>query len=1378
MIMQEITTQPYNLDFMDPGGVSFENSYNSFSLNAMKKKTLTKLSVALIMALGALQANAYQHNGFDTQVDGLIDDDRIKLVGADYINNGPKEFADQLKEMYGDHEWTSGYDANTEGNVVFNLSQATLDKSEFSKAYIYGAGLVYGSISDASSGTSNNNAKVKGNVELNIRDIGSQFAPHKLDGSVWGGGGVGTFTGDATVDGNVTINVSNVYATELEINGGGRADGGDPEFENAPPATASVTGSVTINVENSDFAKGGAIYAGGDSSGENTFANVGSVLVKADNLTFNNSAYDQELSIIMGGGIAMDQGTSEVSGNVVLDIKNSNPLYVMGGGSTQNDADDEELEGEPRYNGLSAAVKGNVQITLTNSTVQTVIASGNTSGAIFEDGSTPVAGYGDASVAGDVTITLAGNSSVGKVYLAGSGEGSNVKGDSTLVIENSSVTVSEVHGDAFDSQVEGTAKVAFGSEYQGTFAGKLIDIEELEARDGADVTLALNDDNVGGALTVSGAGLFNSDVTLSSGTVTLNGNLNASSLNLSGDSQLVINTGALTTTTDQIFTISLGEDGTATEAGELNGNGQHVTFTGGSIAFNDEFYNSFYANSAAGLIGDDTRLVFNGTLVDVEGDLDIDDVVDDGNTIHSNVDVSIGNKSETVQDGTSTISKDFGASSIKVADGIDKVAIDKDSSITLVGGDEKELISFEGEGEKAITVDGSLQLGDAASNNTSGKLSTAVTVSGDMSVAGGTYEVADVTMTEGSTFNVKDNGQANVDKMTLSGNSTIASDAGHTSVADMTITNGNHTVTGSVEVANLTGKDDSVMNVGTLGDEDTESRKGSLVIGADSKLNGMGIFLDPAWQDGMTITDASSLVFKKATIDAKIVAGENSYVVFGDSATNDFLSVFGNQVTWGGENGVLAAAYISQAITVSAADQGALVVDGSLKAYQAPAAGSVVFGKNSVLVADVSSLTSGEALITADTFNVDSASQAIIVGSMKNGETYRLTDDTTGNIWTDDQIKSGNALWGITGNGDGSFTVNLEDAGMIFGDLMQGSELANAGMVANGEANDYVNALLTDVSGNASLASIAQRFDAAMNVGGALSIFTNAYDRARDFRQIVRSESSMDQEPRLWAHVMGGKTKLDGISSGAQDINTETDHYGIAIGAEGKINNFSLGVALAAGSGDTDNDDVDAKDEFDYYGISVYGRTTVGFVDILGDVSATLLKSDMKMKGIADIDTDTDTTVYSAGIQAQKTLNLGWAELTPFVGMDIYHVRSDGYSAGHGVRVEDSNATAIEFPIGAKIAKSFETAGGMNIKPTFELAVVPTAADRDIDSKVKFAGASSNYNFTFADDIQVRSQLGVEAATDKFRFGLNAGYNWGNEERSDVAIEARMKYLF
>ena len=43
--------------------------------------------------------------------------------------------------------------------------------------------------------------------------------------------------------------------------------------------------------------------------------------------------------------------------------------------------------------------------------------------------------------------------------------------------------------------------------------------------------------------------------------------------------------------------------------------------------------------------------------------------------------------------------------------------------------------------------------------------------------------------------------------------------------------------------------------------------------------------------------------------------------------------------------------------------------------------------------------------------------------------------------------------------------------------------------------------------------------------------------------------------------------------------------------------------------------------------------------------------------------------------------------------MDIYHVRSDGYDNGHGAHVDDSDATAVEFPIGATIAKAFDANG-------------------------------------------------------------------------------------
>ncbi|MBM6929446.1 hypothetical protein, partial [Parasutterella secunda] len=102
--------------------------------------------------------------------------------------------------------------------------------------------------------------------------------------------------------------------------------------------------------------------------------------------------------------------------------------------------------------------------------------------------------------------------------------------------------------------------------------------------------------------------------------------------------------------------------------------------------------------------GSNTTLVFNGTPVDVEGDMDLDDVVDSDNTIHSNVDVAIGNESESVDNGVATIDKSFGVSSINVAEGVNEVAISQSNTVTLVGGDDKELIAFAGEGDKSVTV--------------------------------------------------------------------------------------------------------------------------------------------------------------------------------------------------------------------------------------------------------------------------------------------------------------------------------------------------------------------------------------------------------------------------------------------------------------------------------------------------------------------------------------------------------------------------------------------------------------------------------------------------------------------------------------------------
>ena len=339
---------------------------------------------------------------------------------------------------------------------------------------------------------------------------------------------------------------------------------------------------------------------------------------------------------------------------------------------------------------------------------------------------------------------------------------------------------------------------------------------------------------------------------------------------------------------------------------------------------------------------------------------------------------------------------------------------------------------------------------------------------------------------------------------------------------------------------------------------------------------------------------------------------------------------------------------------------------------------------------------------------------------------------------------------------------------------MQGSNLANAGMENN---NEYVNQLLTDVSGSLSNAQIAQRFDAAMNPAGSLATFTTAYDRASELRQVVREQTNTSLDNHLWAHVTGGKTKLKGISTGGQSPHTDTEVYGLVIGGDAKVGNGVVGAALTAGTGKTENDAVAGKDDFNYYGVSVYGKTTVGSVDLLGDISATWLKSDLTVGNGAAVDTDVTTSVFSAGITAQKTFALG-VDVTPFVGLDLYHVRGGSYSNGHGAAIEAASATAVEIPLGTKISKAFATQNGMTVAPEFSFAVVPTLGSKDIDSKVRLSGAESTYNFTYTDDVKLRSRLGVKAEKDNFTFGLNAGYEWGNEERSAASLQANAKYRF
>ena len=1415
------------------------------------------ISIATMAALGMFASTSgaaslqYDGLGIKTEYPHYAEKHSHIMVGGNFSSYGPYQDNQPIytSDRYGDHSVGFNQDIYkycTYGDVKLNYTQKTFDdaiKQNVAKPrgfHIYAGGLVFGSVgasNDPRPDVGGNRTNVYGSTYTSIHNVGSEDNFFKFD--LYGGGGIHSNLGEAIVEGDVNIDIQTVYSKDGYIIGGGQINGYnlDP-LRPASNANADALGNVNISIKHSRLS---CINGGSDITGDgkttNIHANVGG--------NVNIDLFDSQLigedkdsfGALIGGSSAVQLAIANVGKNVNITTKKSTMDILIGGGNTADELYGDEGDGYISQAGKEAVVKGDVDITLVGSSVKhTLVAGGFTDVDFYHNQEyNPKDGrYGDASVYGNTTVTLLGDSKVKNVYMAGYGKGADVKGHAKLIIADERVTVlddgvlygqGQIKNGKYTSTAQ-TSSLIFGTDkkgFEGKFEGKFQDFDFLVATKKSEVELDVLDDSMhgrvnadgkGSLLTIKGAGEFEvKKIDLSNqNNLVILGDLetNVLSLNnatitvakggefevddfssITNGGKVIVQKGAtLATLSDSFFTKNSATSRNQDNSWGLKNNG--IDFLeGSSLTLNDQNYKLSDADNAHNAFGSQTNkptLNFTGILVGKNGQTLTEVTLDQLNHgVHESVDIK-ADANATIDD------KAIGGKTLKVNG--NSVNVANNGKLTLVGTTDnstnapnanKELITFEGQAtDKTVNASGEgagLVLG-SSTQASAGKISAKVTISdsANLTTQNGDFALNDVTLSEKGQINVG-NGNLNIEKLTVKGDATIANtETGTTTVKEFSVAgNGTTTITGEITTDKLQVLDRA--NGGATINVGRDEARGDLTIKDDSSIAGLTFFLDPTWVEGKEVTDASRLVLPKSDLDANVIVGHNSYVVLGSDSDDAFLQLFKDRVlTWGNDakkGQVLAAAYIAKPLTVTS---GSLIVDASKTGKTQPTAGangSVTFGANSVMVGDISGLTSENVLISATSFKVDKTSKAVIIGDLKKDQVYKLTNAQNVDFWnTKDTLISGNQLWELTINKDGTFSTKLNDAYKVFGNAMQGHDIANAGIQSTVEAErKYTNALLTDATASLSKAAIAARFDAAMNVAGAAATFTTAYDRAAEFRDAVRGEAIAGEGNRLWAQVTGGKTKLKGISTGAQGLHVDTDAYGLVIGGDTVLNGYTVGAAFTAGKGDSENKAVGVKDDFDFYGLSVYGKTAVGGVDLVADASMTFLKSDLTMGGVADVNTDTDTTVYSMGVQAQKRFNLG-VDVTPYVGLDLYHLRADGYSNGHGAQVDDANATALEIPVGATVSKAFDTASGFKLKPVFHFAIVPTVGDRDIDSKVRFAGAQSTYNFTFADDVKVRTGLGLAAEKDNFRFGFNADYDWGNEERAATKLMLNAQYLF
>jgi uncharacterized protein YhjY with autotransporter beta-barrel domain len=240
---------------------------------------------------------------------------------------------------------------------------------------------------------------------------------------------------------------------------------------------------------------------------------------------------------------------------------------------------------------------------------------------------------------------------------------------------------------------------------------------------------------------------------------------------------------------------------------------------------------------------------------------------------------------------------------------------------------------------------------------------------------------------------------------------------------------------------------------------------------------------------------------------------------------------------------------------------------------------------------------------------------------------------------------------------------------------------------------------------------------------------------------------------RLWTTGFGGKSSLDGsIAAGRADMKSTTG--GVGVGLDYQIDQSTL-IGIAGGytysSFSVDQFSTDGAvhgGNGGLYAMKLYGPLYVaGLVDYAHFSNETNRNIDWVVDETASGDFGSD--VYGARTEAGWRYSIGRHNLTPFAGLDMVSVRTDGYvedSAGIlGLTFESSRATSLTSAVGAQYDTWVPLENGQVLRPFARVAWVHEFfPDLGVDSLLTVSPAA-----TFAGQ-------GIFAAKDVAR--VNTGF--------------------
>ena len=285
---------------------------------------------------------------------------------------------------------------------------------------------------------------------------------------------------------------------------------------------------------------------------------------------------------------------------------------------------------------------------------------------------------------------------------------------------------------------------------------------------------------------------------------------------------------------------------------------------------------------------------------------------------------------------------------------------------------------------------------------------------------------------------------------------------------------------------------------------------------------------------------------------------------------------------------------------------------------------------------------------------------------------------------------------------------------------------------------------------------------------------------------------SADQQARsaqdavMWLTPSYSFHDSSGLNNDRLDYGVELELYGLSLCSDLALTPHSrIGVVLSLGEGKVEGNEAatEVSNDFDYYSLGLYGAYELEPLILVADLNYSEVSNELSAAtAMGQVNTDVDSTSWSAGLSAQLNLDLGALTLSPHLGLSYQHLSFDDYDLSFNnttcAHYSAENMQLWSLPLGLTLASELST-DSWSIKPSLDLSLIPYWGDTDQDSTVRWSGLTRSYHTTSAiiDELTYEATLGLSAQSGALALGLELSYS-GSEHSDGLGLSAHAHYRF